>query len=312
MDEVKYFFTYETHVKLRWKGKALIDVLANEFKNRSREYYEGAIAKGVVTVNNKIVSPTHRLKDLDIIRHTVHNHEPRCPEIEVIEKNDNFWVVNKPAGIPCHPTGGYFEYSVTRSLFGDKSVGCVNRLDMPVSGVLIITINNSDAAHTSLKTAEKVYIAKVQGEFPEFAEVDQPIGLVKVGMYDVDSKGKPSKTTFKKLYSKDGFSIVECRPLTGRTHQIRIHLKYLGFPIVNDIMYGGFQESAPVELPIDECNEDISQFDDKDKYEFIKNNCKGKCNRSFELKSSYICLHAIKYKFQDTEYEAKAPSWALW
>ncbi|KAL4721553.1 hypothetical protein ACJJTC_001447 [Scirpophaga incertulas] len=147
-----------------------------EFTTRTREYYLEALECGVITVNDCSVPPSYKLKDLDLIKHTVHIHEPLSPQIDIIAKQDDFWVVNKPAGIPCHPTGSYFEYSVTRILFKDKTVGCVNRLDMPVSGTLILTFNKAGEIHNLLQNAQKLYIAKVKGNFPEYEEVDQPIG----------------------------------------------------------------------------------------------------------------------------------------
>ena len=310
MKEVSYFHTYETHVKQRWVSKHLIDMLTSEFRTRGTEYYLEAIQSGIITINNKIVTPSYRLKDLDIIRHTVHMHEPLCPEIEIIKKEEDFWVVNKPSGIPCHPTGGYFEYSVTRALFKDQTVGCVNRLDMPVSGVLIITLKNSDSAHNSLKSAEKVYIAKVKGYFPEEAICSEPIGLTGPRIHDVLSNGKPSRTDFRRLAFINGYSLVECRPQTGRTHQIRIHLKHLGFPILNDILYGGCESEHEKSIVFPECNEDLTDCEDINKYKLIIKHCKGMNNRSFHIKDSFICLHAWKYTFRGVTYESSLPSWA--
>ncbi|KAM0681716.1 DRAP deaminase [Glugoides intestinalis] len=309
MEQIKYFHTYETHVKLRWMNKPLIEVLVSEFTTRSREYYIEAINKEVITVNNKRTSETYKLKDLDIIRHTVHIHEPIPPQIEIIDKQDEFWVVNKPSGIPCHPTGGYFEYSITRALFKDQCVGCINRLDMPVSGVLIITLKNSNAAHNLLKSAEKVYVAKVKGDFPDSVTVDKPVGLVGTRIFDVSDSGKSSITHFKKIEYKNGMSLIECRPITGRTHQIRIHCKYLGFPIINDILYGEGESTGFYDQD-GECNESLETFTETAKYECIINNCKGINNRSFKIKDSFICLHAWKYKFNKVTYEAPWPAWA--
>ena len=312
MEQVKYFHTYETHVKQRWMGKTLIEVLSSEFRTRSHQYYVDAISCGIVTVNDKIVNQTYKLRDLDLIKHTVHMHEPPCPQIEIIKKEEDYWVVNKPCGIPCHPTGGYFEYSVTKALFKDQAVGCVNRLDMPVSGVLIITLKNSNLAHNNLKGAEKIYIAKVKGDFPDFATVDEPIGLVGPRMHDISKDGKESVTIFKKLQFKNGFSTVECRPITGRTHQIRIHLKHLGFPIFNDILYGGCEgEVENMNFDTFECSEDITNFEDSEKYKTIIKYCKGINNRAFVIKDSCICLHAWKYTFQGITYESQLPLWAI-
>jgi RluA family pseudouridine synthase len=305
---IKYFYTYETHVKLRWKNKPLIDVLSSEFRTRSREYYLEALKNGTVTVNSKIVSPNYKLKDLDLLCHTIHMHEPAQPSIDIIKDEDDYVVINKPAGIPVHPTGGYVYYSVTKTLFGDKKVGCVNRLDMPVSGVLIVVLKNFERVHELLDTATKIYVAKVKGDFPDYVEVDQPIGSPKALVHDIDPNGKPSKTLFTKLQYKNGYSLVQCQPITGRTHQIRIHLKYLGFPIVNDILYGEGDEAVQVATDC-RCDEDISSFEDQEKYKFIISHCKGENNRSFQIKESYICLHAWKYTFNNKMYEAKWPEW---
>lgn len=311
MKDVSYFHTYETHVKQRWVSKPLLQVLTSEFRTRTAEYYLEAIQNGIVTVNNNIVEPQYRLRDLDLIRHTVHMHEPLCPEIEIIKKEEEYWVVNKPCGIPCHPTGGYYEYSVTRALFKDQIVGCVNRLDMPVSGVLIITLKNSNVAHNSLKDAEKVYLAKVRGFFPDEAACYESIGLVGPRIYDVCENGKPSTTLFKRLSFKEGYSIVECRPLTGRTHQIRIHLKHLGFPIFNDILYGGCENINNNQIELPGCYENVENHQNAEKYKVVVKYCKGMNNRSFQIKDSHICLHAWKYTFRDVTYESPLPSWAL-
>lgn len=308
MQQIKHFHTYETHIKQRWRNKPLIDVLVSEFRAHSREYYLGAIEHGVITVNHSKVSPTHRLKELDIIRHTVHIHEPVPPKIAVIKKEEDYWVVNKPSGIPCHPTGGYFEYSVTRALFHDQTVGCVNRLDMPVSGVLIVVLRNANFVHNLLGTAEKIYIAKVKGKFPDSVEVDRPIGLIDARAFGITETGKPSRTVFRRLEYKNGHSLVECRPLTGRTHQIRIHSKLLGFPILNDILYGEEYQPREINESENNCDENI-EGDEREKY--IIKNCKGTNNRSFEICDSFICLHAWKYIFSGNSYEAPWPEWAI-
>jgi len=284
---ISHFFTYKTHIKLRWKNRPLIEVLVSEFRTRTKEYYLGAIEAGVISVNEEKVKPEYKLKDLDIIYHTVHSHEPTPMPIEIIKDEGDYVVVNKPAGIPVHPTGGYHYYSVTKSLFPNETVGCINRLDMPVSGVLIIVRRNHKEAFGMIGGATKVYVAKVRGEFPSgetkenegklggkgnegklggkgneenegtdngtishpspshspcssqgnVITVNEPIGKYNGTFYDVKKGGKESKTEFRRLKYQNGYSLVECRPITGRTHQIRIHLKHLGYPIVNDLLY---------------------------------------------------------------------------
>lgn len=312
MGALTHFYTYRTHTKLRWKKQPLIDVLVREFRTRTHEYYLEAIGKGVITVNQRIVPPTYRLGDLDVIFHTVHFHEPHPPKISVIKEEEDFVVIDKPAGIPVHPTGGYFYYSVTKFLFPNDTVGCVNRLDMPVSGVLIVVLKNHTRSYDLLKTAEKIYVAKVRGVFPDTAEVDQPIGTSNGRVHSIMEGGKPSRTLFKRIDSRNGFSLVQCQPITGRTHQIRIHLKYLGFPIVNDILYGEgevFGEADGAEHGA--CAEDISQYEDREKYECIVRHCRGENNRSFQVMNSFICLHAWKYVYNGETYRSEWPSWAV-
>ncbi|TBU19711.1 putative pseudouridine synthase [Ordospora colligata] len=306
-DDAEYFFTYRTNAKERWYNKSLLDVLEHEFRTRSREYFSQALECGVITVNGNMIDTSTIIKPNDVLQHTVHIHEPPIPCINVIKKEKDYMVVNKPAGIPCHPTGGYREYSITRALFGDSKVACVNRLDMPVSGVLIIAFENHTKCLDAIKAAEKVYLAKVCGMFPDKVTVDKKIECLSGRYRRVGDNGKECLTMFKRLRYSDGYSIVECRPVTGRTHQIRIHLQSIGFPIVNDVIYGSGE--LPISLHSSECNANIDQFEDKKKYECIIKNCKGKNNRSFITRDHHICLHAWKYIYNNTEYVAEIPEW---
>lgn len=308
MGTVAHFFTYETHIKRRWVGKTLIDVLVKEFRTRNKAYYTEAIDKGVITVNSKNVPKEYVLRDLDILRHTVHIHEPAPPPIKILKEEEEYVVVNKPPGIHVHPTGGYFHYTVTQALFPDRKVGCVNRLDLPVSGILILVLRNNAEVHSMIEKAQKTYVAKVLGEFPEHADVDMPILTREGHEHTVDERGKPSRTIFRRIKHKDGHSLVECQPITGRTHQIRIHLKHLGYPIINDLLYGPKQDDVPA-VTFPACNTDISEYEDKTKYGCIVKHCEGENNRTFSLMNSFICLHAWKYEFNGKIYEAEWPSW---
>ncbi|ADM11518.1 pseudouridylate synthase [Encephalitozoon intestinalis ATCC 50506] len=305
--EAEYFFTFRTNVKGRWCEKPVIDVLASEFRTRTKDYFLSALECGAVTVNEEIVEPGRILRIGDVIRHTVHIHEPAHPEIDIIREEQDYVVVNKPPGMPCHPTGGYREYSVTRALFGDKKVACINRLDMPVSGVLIVAVKNHSKCLEAIREARKIYLAKVQGLFPDSIDVDKKISCAEGKHRYVSDEGKACLTLFRRLAYKDGHSLVECRPITGRTHQIRIHLQSIGFPIVNDIMYGDGELPQP--LWDSTCNAEISGFEDKRKYEYVVRSCKGRNNRSFVTKDYYICLHAWKYTYNGIEYVANLPEW---
>jgi RluA family pseudouridine synthase len=306
MDE-EYFFTYVVSVKERWRNRAILDVLTSEYKARSREYFLDALECGAITVNDEIVGPSRRLGMQDVIKHTVHMHEPPQPRIEVIKWEEDYVVVNKPIGIPCHPTGGYMRYSVTKTLFKDRKVACVNRLDMPVSGVLILVFNNHSRWLSEIKNANKIYMAKVKGRFPDETEVNKRIKCVEGRHRFVSDEGKECQTFFRRLEFSSGHSLVECRPVTGRTHQIRIHLQSIGFPVVNDVMYG--EGEAPCFESSGVCGADIGMFKDRRKYECVVRHCKGRASRAFNIKDSYICLHAWKYTYNGTEYVAPLPKW---
>ncbi|OQS55862.1 RIB2 [Ecytonucleospora hepatopenaei] len=323
-----YLMIYKTFAKGKWIGKTLIDVLEANFANRTRSYFENAIDVGVITVNNKRVNSSYILRNEDFFKHIIHQHEPKQPKIDILYKDERIWVVNKPPGIPCHPVGPYHFYTVTKTFFGDLNVGCVNRLDMPVSGVLILNVCNQNKIHKSLQNAKKIYVAKVKGHFKQKIVVDRPIGPKEGSRIQiVTESGKPSCTIFEPMFFDGTFSLVKCEPITGRTHQIRVHLQFLGFPILNDILYGNGEElplpttnpcvtSVEEMLNTDIINENKSidfennNIDKLEMCKFIKNNCKGKNNRTFAIKESHICLHAWKYTFDGNTFIAPLPDWA--
>lgn len=309
MNTSEHFYTYKTNVKERWKNRSIIDILVLEFRTRNKEYFLEAIECGVITVNDKIIKPNYKLKLTDYIKHTVHMHEPEVEEIKIIKKEDEYIVVYKPAGVPCHPTGGYMKYSVTKKLCGDDKVACVNRLDMPVSGVLIITYKNLSNSMMKINETEKVYVAKVEGYFPDEIDCKKKIYCEEARRRFVDERGKECRTLFKRIKYENGYSLVECRPITGRTHQIRIHLQSLGFPILNDIIYGKDTEIVNEAEFTKNCQLKWEEETDKIKMSCVLKHCRGENNRSFDIKNKFICLHAWKYKFNDQWYEAEWPVW---
>lgn len=170
---------------------------------------------------------------------------------------DQLVMVDKPSSIPVHPSGRYHHNSVTRllhslhpELFPHKKgaltkVFPCNRLDRLTSGLLTMALNAERAkefeGHFGGRRVGKIYVARVRGEFPEgIITCDAPLMVYehKLSLNCVSPSGKPAVTVFERL-SFNGFSsVVRCKPLTGRTHQIRVHLLYLGHPIANDPLYG--------------------------------------------------------------------------
>ena len=189
-------------------------------------------------------------------------------------------VINKPAGVPVHPTGRYNFNSVVEIMRAERGGGWTpmpcNRLDRLTSGIMFVGKHKEAAEKLSVqirgRTVRKEYIARVIGKFPDGEIIcEQPILQIspKLGLNRVRANGKEAKTVFRRLAyypsdasegenhmrkemsngssdplsnglpwrRKDGYSIVRCRPDTGRTHQIRVHLQFLGHPISNDPIY---------------------------------------------------------------------------
>lgn len=201
------------------------------------------------------------MKNGDVISHTLHRHEPpvTANPVGVVHEDEDMIVINKPAGVPVHPAGRYNYNSVIEIMRAERGhqfnpLPC-NRLDRLTSGIMFVAKHRKAAEHLTVqimgRTIRKEYVARVKGEFPEGEIVcEQPILQIspKLGLNRVRANGKEARTVFKRLayYSlppshllgkNEGYSIVRCLPLTGRTHQLRVHLQFLGHPISNDPIY---------------------------------------------------------------------------
>ncbi|KAK5117744.1 hypothetical protein LTR85_008719 [Meristemomyces frigidus] len=269
-----YHFTYNTNVKERWRGRGILEIFRDEFRDRPEEYYKDAIETGKIQVNGQPVpSITAHVKNGDIISHTLHRHEPpvTAEPVGIVHEDEDLIVINKPAGVPVHPAGRYNYNSVVEIMRAQRGHQFnplpINRLDRLTSGVMFIGKHKKAAEKLTDqlvgRTVRKEYVARVRGEFPEGDIIcEQPILQIspKLGLNRVRANGKTAKTVFKRLAyyppatpppptnddaSKQkappptaaGYSIVRCRPLTGRTHQLRVHLQFLGHPITNDPIY---------------------------------------------------------------------------
>ncbi|KAK1160662.1 RNA pseudouridylate synthase domain-containing protein 2-like [Acipenser oxyrinchus oxyrinchus] len=251
-----YYFDFQTYCKGRWVGKTLLEVFSSEFRAEPIEYYRQAAAAGRIRLNEQPVRDLGIvLKNNDYLRNTVHRHEPpvSARPLEVLSEEAGLVVVDKPASLPVHPCGRFRHNSVLFLLGKERGLGglhTVHRLDRLTSGVLLLarTLEASQRLDQLVRDREleKEYVCRVRGQFPEGEVVcEEPILVVsyKVGVCRVDPRGKPCRTVFRRLHwdSRSGSSVVSCLPLTGRTHQIRVHLQFLGHPITNDPIY-----SSPV------------------------------------------------------------------
>ncbi|EGC28238.1 hypothetical protein DICPUDRAFT_160487 [Dictyostelium purpureum] len=352
-----YQFTFKVFAKERWFGQTVLDMFTTEFSTNSRDVYLRKIKRGLIKVNDKMVSPDFKIKLNDIILHSVHRHEPPVTgdKIKIVAMDDQVVVIDKPSSIPVHPCGRFRHNCVLFILAAEHGINelyGVHRLDRLTSGLLMLA-RTPDAAKKRASQIQsgdvsKQYFAKVVGKFPIGTDlpdgtviVNQPIVIqnMRLGINHVGEGGKPSVTHFK-LYSydeKSNQSIVLCSPKTGRTHQIRVHLKWLGYPITNDPLYNNdFRDSFKAltsdgtSYLFDEENEDKENKENKENKnngEIISNVTKEelefiddasvpiKCNDcsivwSDNKKFSFgIYLHALSYESSNWSYKTDLPEW---
>lgn len=213
-----------------------------------------------ITVNGVYVKPKYKVKQGDVIEVTV----PEVVDLEIIPEDLNLeivyedadvLVVNKPKGMVVHPAPGHPTGTLVNGLMyhckdlsginGVARPGIVHRIDKDTSGLLMVAKN--DIAHESLvkqlveKTVTRKYTALVHGHIAhEKGTIDAPIGRDQKDRQKqaVVDKGKHAVTHFQVVEHFGDFTLVECRLETGRTHQIRVHMNYIGFPLAGDPKYG--------------------------------------------------------------------------
>nr|CAD7457044.1 unnamed protein product [Timema tahoe] len=215
----------------------------------NRKANERCIKAGTLTVNYEKVDVDYKLKHNDLLANVVHRHEvPVTSEpITIVHMDEDIVVVNKPASIPVHPCGRYRHNTVVFILakeYNLKNLRTIHRLDRLTSGLLLFgrTPKKARSMEHQIRNrqVQKEYVCRVEGDFPnEIIECQEPIEVVsyKIGVCKVSPKGKTCTTTFQKLGFNGKTSIISCKPHTGRMHQIRVHLQYLGYPVVNDPLY---------------------------------------------------------------------------
>lgn len=284
-----YLFKYSTYAKERWRGRSVIDVFSSDFRDRSPEYYAQAVASGVIKINGKIITQDVIIRNGDLITNTLHRHEPPVigDPVRILHRDDvkGLLVVEKPGSMPIHPTGRYNYNTLLSILKFDYDLPLVhtsNRLDRLTSGVMICALTNEASRGLSAYfgqegAVKKEYIARCRGNFPDEEIVcEEPLLTIdrQVGLNVVHPEGKHAKTFFKKMsYDRQtDSSVVHCRPITGRSHQIRVHLQFLGHPILNDVIYcsnvawgpergkGGIFSSSTSQIPKSSDTEEATEL----------------------------------------------------
>lgn len=253
-DEMRYVMDY-THIhkayaKKRWFGKTILNVFLSEFKEKNEIYYKDAIEKEKILINNKKCSPDDKIKDGMLLTHEriIKEKPVTAKDILVVLEEKDFMVVDKPPGMVVHPSGSYHFNTLSEILKFEKNYefcSVINRLDKEVSGLVIISKNKEFSNKMRIKMQErffqKEYICIVDGLFPEKICCSEPLYFdyqkKKAIVNQEHSLKKEAFCTFKRKAFKDNKSLVSCFPETGRTHQIRAHLHFLGYPISNDHVY---------------------------------------------------------------------------
>jgi len=257
-------------VKTDEAGKRIDAYISNVETEISRTAVQRLIEEGNILVNGNKTKASYKVQEKDLIE--IQEVKPKEIElkaqdipVEIIYEDNDIIVVNKPKGLVVHPAVGNLDGTLVNAIMaickeslsgigGEIRPGIVHRLDKDTSGVLIIAKN--DAAHISLSEqiknheVEKTYIALVRGIVKENeATINMPIGRSPKDRKKmaVDKKGKNAITHFKVVKRFEKYTLLEIKIETGRTHQIRVHLSHIGYPVVGDYTYSNGKNDFNVE-----------------------------------------------------------------
>lgn len=246
-------------------SKRLDIFVSDELENFSRALVQKLIKDGKVTVNGKTVKPSWPLSEgetVEIELPSAHKTKTDLKDLIIYDDKD-FFVVIKPAGLLVHPQSPIWEtnpdavFSFEETLVSvilanppqgfDKETpraGLVHRLDRETSGVMLIAKNQTfQEAMVELfadRQVHKTYHAIACGEVPDDeGTIDVPIGRIAGGKIKASDVGREAVTGYKVLERKNGFTRIELYPKTGRTNQLRVHLNWLGYPVLGDWLYEG-------------------------------------------------------------------------
>ncbi|TDM15032.1 RluA family pseudouridine synthase [Macrococcus bovicus] len=252
--------TFNFEVQEEEVGQRIDKYLTDSNSDWSRNQIQDWIKNGLVVVNNKPVKANYKLRmddEIVVTEKPVEEVDLVAEDlgIEIYYEDKDVAIVYKPKGMVVHPAPGHPNGTLVNGLMyaikdlsginGEIRPGIVHRIDKDTSGLLMIAKN--DIAHRGLveqlvdKTVTRKYTALVHGVIPhEFGTIDAPIGRNPRDRQEmsVQDDGKPAVTHFNVLETFDKYSLVECQLETGRTHQIRVHMKHIGYPLVGDPKYG--------------------------------------------------------------------------
>lgn len=275
-DEEEVFERWRCQVDKGQTPQRIDKYLSEHMPGTSRNRIQNAAEAGNVWANGKPVASNYKVKPLDIVQvlldHEPHDYSIRPENIplNIVYEDADLLVVNKPAGLVVHPGHGNYEHTLLNALayyfaesakangqtpldMNDPSIGLVHRIDKDTSGLLLIAKTpeaKANLAHQFFEhTTERTYNALVWGTFAEdsgtiegaLARDNRDRTIYKVWNIEDNPNAKEAITHWRVLERYPYVTLVECRLETGRTHQIRVHMKHIGHPLFADEKYGGME-----------------------------------------------------------------------
>lgn len=234
-------------------------VVTNHYPDLTRSKIQNLIKQEQILVNQAPTTNRYKVSENDVIDVTLPDPvevsvKPEKMNLDIVFEDDDVIVVNKPQGMVVHPAPGHENGTLVNGLLdhaplatvnGELRPGIVHRIDKDTSGLLMVAKNDqamlSLSAQLKAKTNQRKYLAIVHGNFKEEAgTINAPIGRSKKDRKKmaIVEDGRPAVTHFKVLERFTDYTLIECELETGRTHQIRVHLKYIGHPVAGDPLYG--------------------------------------------------------------------------
>jgi 23S rRNA pseudouridine1911/1915/1917 synthase len=254
-------------------GERLDKLLADLFPEQSRAQWQRHIKEGNVRLNGRSVKASYRIEGDEQLTANLPPFQETDLQAEAIPldiryEDEDMIVVNKAAGMVVHPAAGHDRGTLVNAILahcpdiegisGERRPGIVHRLDKETSGLMVVAKNERALRHLQnqfrRRTVHKQYMALVEGQIqPSEALVDAPIGRdprqrkrMAVIPPNSSATAREAQTHYRAQQYFDEYTLVACQPHTGRTHQIRVHMAFIGFPLVGDKVYGRRRQALPL------------------------------------------------------------------